>query len=151
MASSDKWDARVSSPVTRVPHPHIHDTTYYLKCMLGGVLSCGLTHTAVVPLDVVKCKMQVFPEKYKGLLPGIKTVLAEEGSAGLRLGWAPTAIGYSMQVCVLTSSLDALFCSFLRFSLNLSRSVSDSSATASLNLFTDRFVGFVQVRLLRVF
>jgi solute carrier family 25 phosphate transporter 3 len=41
--------------------------------------------------------MQVFPEKYKGLIPGIRTVLAEEGAAGLTLGWAPTAIGYSMQ------------------------------------------------------
>jgi len=46
---------------------------------------------------VVKCKMQVFPEKYKGLIKGIQTVLAEEGAAGLRLGWAPTLIGYSMQ------------------------------------------------------
>jgi solute carrier family 25 phosphate transporter 3 len=65
--------------------------------MLGGVISCGGTHTAVCPLDVVKCKMQVFPEKYKGLGQGIRTVIAEEGYAGLRLGWAPTAIGYSMQ------------------------------------------------------
>lgn len=60
-------------------------------------MSCGITHTAVCPLDIVKCKMQVFPEKYKGLIPGIRTVLAEEGAAGLRLGWMPTAIGYSMQ------------------------------------------------------
>jgi len=65
--------------------------------MIGGVLSCGLTHTAVVPLDIVKCKMQVFPEKYKGLVPGIRTVLAEEGARGLTIGWAPTLIGYSMQ------------------------------------------------------
>jgi solute carrier family 25 phosphate transporter 3 len=65
--------------------------------MIGGVLSCGLTHTAVVPLDIVKCKMQVFPEKYKGLIHGIRTVLAEEGARGLTIGWAPTLIGYSMQ------------------------------------------------------
>ena len=37
--------------------PHTND--YYVKCMFGGVLSCGLTHTLVVPLDVVKCNMQV--------------------------------------------------------------------------------------------
>jgi len=65
--------------------------------MMGGILSCGLTHTAVVPLDVTKCKMQVFPEKYKGLVSGMRTIIAEEGTAGLRLGWAPTFIGYSMQ------------------------------------------------------
>jgi len=65
--------------------------------MFGGILSCGLTHTAVVPLDIVKCKMQVFPEKYKGLVPGLKKVYAEEGISGLRIGWLPTFIGYSMQ------------------------------------------------------
>lgn len=111
-SSTDKWDARVSSPVTRHPHPHVHDNTYYLKCMFGGVLSCGLTHTAVVPLDVVKCKMQVFPEKYTGLIPGIKTVVAEEGARGLTMGWAPTAIGYSMQV----SNTSRLFSSFVQLS-----------------------------------
>jgi len=68
-----------------------------MKCMVGGILSCGLTHTAVVPLDIVKCKMQVFPGHYKGLIPGIRTVLAEEGLAGLKLGWGPTLLGYSMQ------------------------------------------------------
>jgi len=96
-ARNSEWESRVSSPISRTPHPHVHNGLYYLKCMVGGILSCGLTHTAVVPLDVVKCKMQVFPEKYKGLIPGIRTVLAEEGAAGLRLGWAPTLIGYSMQ------------------------------------------------------
>jgi len=65
--------------------------------MIGGILSCGLTHTAVVPLDIVKCKMQVFPEKYKGLLPGVRKVISEEGVSGLRIGWLPTFIGYSMQ------------------------------------------------------
>jgi solute carrier family 25 phosphate transporter 3 len=41
--------------------------------------------------------MQVFPGKYKGLVNGLKTVIAEEGYAGLRIGWLPTLIGYSMQ------------------------------------------------------
>lgn len=34
----------------------VHDASYYFKCMMGGVLACGLTHTAIVPLDVVKCR-----------------------------------------------------------------------------------------------
>jgi len=74
-----------------------HNSSYYFKCMVGGMFGCGLTHTAVVPLDVVKCKMQVFPDKYKGLFAGIRTVLAEEGAKGLKLGWLPTLIGYSAQ------------------------------------------------------
>ena len=31
-----------------------HDATYYSKCMLGGVLACGLTHTIITPLDITK-------------------------------------------------------------------------------------------------
>jgi solute carrier family 25 phosphate transporter 3 len=97
MASTQTWDSRFHTPITRNPRKPPHDFSYYAQCMLGGILSCGLTHTAVVPLDVVKCKMQVFPEKYKNLFSGIRTVVAEESVAGLRLGWAPTFIGYSFQ------------------------------------------------------
>ncbi len=32
---------------------------FYMLCGFGGIISCGLTHTAVVPLDLVKCRMQV--------------------------------------------------------------------------------------------
>ena len=32
---------------------------YYALCAVGGALSCGLTHTAVTPLDLVKCRLQV--------------------------------------------------------------------------------------------
>ena len=37
----------------------VHDMAYYQKCMMGGILSCGITHTLVCPLDIVKCRMQV--------------------------------------------------------------------------------------------
>ena len=59
---------------------------FYALCGFGGVLSCGLTHTAVVPLDLVKCRMQVDPQKYKAI-----------GFRGLSKGWAPTFIAYSLQ------------------------------------------------------
>jgi len=85
-----KWDSRFSHPVP-------HDSFYYFKCMIAGVLSCGITHTAVCPLDVVKCNMQTNPAKFKGLLPGLKVLVAEEGSMAIWKGWVPTAIGYSMQ------------------------------------------------------
>ena len=84
------WNARWS-------HPIPHDNLYYAKCVFGGILSCGITHTAITPLDVVKCNMQVSPEKYPNLLKGARTVLAEEGWAGLIKGWGPTAVGYSLQ------------------------------------------------------
>lgn len=72
-------------------------TEYYLKCMIGGAASCGLTHTLVVPLDLVKCRMQVDSAKYPSLGKGMKVTLAEGGAKALARGWAPTLIGYSMQ------------------------------------------------------
>jgi len=60
-------------------------------------LSCGLTHTAVTPLDLVKCRLQVNKEKYKNLGNGFKVTVAEGGARALFLGWAPTAIGYTAQ------------------------------------------------------
>ncbi|KAI1713970.1 mitochondrial carrier protein domain-containing protein [Ditylenchus destructor] len=70
---------------------------FYALCGLGGVLSCGITHTAIVPLDLVKCRIQVDPAKYKGIFTGFRVSVAEEGMRGLAKGWAPTAIGYSLQ------------------------------------------------------
>jgi solute carrier family 25 phosphate transporter 3 len=70
---------------------------YYLKCCLGGSISCGLTHTMIVPLDLVKCRMQVDAAKYPSLGKGFKVTIAEGGTRALGRGWAPTFIGYSMQ------------------------------------------------------
>jgi len=41
--------------------------------------------------------MQVNPGKYKGLVSGLKTIVAEEGAAATFKGWFPTLIGYSAQ------------------------------------------------------
>ncbi|KAF6197894.1 hypothetical protein GE061_007636 [Apolygus lucorum] len=70
---------------------------YFLLCGLGGILSCGITHTGVVPLDLVKCRLQVDPDKYKNVVNGFKVTLKEDGFRGLGKGWAPTFFGYSMQ------------------------------------------------------
>lgn len=70
---------------------------YYLMCAFGGLLSCGITHTAVVPLDMIKCRIQVDKAKYKNMVNGFRVTLAEEGARALGKGWAPTAIGYSLQ------------------------------------------------------
>ena len=67
-----------------------HDLSYYLKCMVGGSLACGLTHTAIVPLDVMKCKKQIDAGFCSGMIDGAKKVVAN-GQA--TLGWAPTYIG----------------------------------------------------------
>ena len=91
MADSGKtWNARFAGPVP-------HDLSYYGKCVVGGVLACGLTHAVITPMDVTKCNMQVNPQKYKGLVSGLKTILAEEGALAIWKGWVPTLLGYSAQ------------------------------------------------------
>lgn len=70
---------------------------YFMLCGIGGILSCGTTHTFVVPLDLVKCRLQVDKAKYKNLFTGFKVSVAEEGVRGLAKGWFPTFIGYSAQ------------------------------------------------------
>jgi solute carrier family 25 phosphate transporter 3 len=71
--------------------------SYYQKCMLGGMLSCGITHTMVCPLDIVKCRMQAMPGMYKSVGDGFRSINQAEGLRGFTLGWAPTLIGYSLQ------------------------------------------------------
>lgn len=70
---------------------------YYKACTIGGILACGLTHTAVTPLDVVKCNMQIDPKAYPGIAKGFSKIATEEGLAGLFRGWVPTLMGYSAQ------------------------------------------------------
>lgn len=70
---------------------------FYLACGLGGVLACGLTHTAVTPLDVVKCNMQTAPKVYTGIAQGFGKTIGDAGVRGLFRGWVPTALGYSAQ------------------------------------------------------
>ncbi|XP_052181384.1 mitochondrial phosphate carrier protein 2, mitochondrial-like [Diospyros lotus] len=70
---------------------------FYAACTTGGMLCCGLTHTAVTPLDVIKCNMQIDPAKYKAVTSGFGVLFKEQGVRGFFKGWAPTFLGYSAQ------------------------------------------------------
>merc|ERR1712216_883512 len=75
----------------------MHSAEFYQACTIGGILSCGLTHLAVTPLDVVKCNMLTDPSKYPSIASGFGITVKEQGLSGLVRGWAPTLIGYSFQ------------------------------------------------------
>lgn len=78
----------------------LRDPSFYGKCMLGGVLACGVTHASVVTLDVAKCRAQAHSKAGrwpKGLIAGLKKISAEEGATGMRVGWVPTLYGYGAQ------------------------------------------------------
>ncbi|KAJ5252349.1 hypothetical protein N7489_002759 [Penicillium chrysogenum] len=70
---------------------------YYAACTFGGMLACGLTHTAVTPLDLIKCRRQVDPKLYKSNIQAFRTIRAAEGIRGVFTGWSPTFFGYSAQ------------------------------------------------------
>jgi len=78
---------------------------YFLMCAIGGILSCGLTHTAVTPLDLVKCNAQANPQYFRSTMSGFSKIYSgalvsegfKGGLAGLCRGWVPTLWGYSVQ------------------------------------------------------
>ena len=56
-----------------------------------------MPHSGHFSLKYGNSFLQVDPAKYKGIIGGFKVTLKEEGVRGLGKGWAPTAVGYSLQ------------------------------------------------------
>jgi solute carrier family 25 phosphate transporter 3 len=79
-------------------NPKDYDSGYYTKAALAGGICCSVTHAAVCPVDVVKTRIQLEPEKYNaGMVAGFRKVIAEEGAMALSTGIGATAIGYFIQ------------------------------------------------------
>jgi solute carrier family 25 phosphate transporter 3 len=57
----------------------------------------GPTHTAVTPLDLVKCRRQVDPKIYTSNIQAWRSIFSKEGLRGVFFGWSPTFLGYSFQ------------------------------------------------------
>lgn len=85
------------APAPAEPRIQMYSTDYFMACAVGGMLCCGVTHTGITPVDVVKCNMQIAPTKYTSIGSGFTLAIKEEGFRGLYRGWAPTLIGYSIQ------------------------------------------------------
>lgn len=60
-------------------------------------MACGLTHWAVTPLDLVKCRRQVDSKLYKGNFDGWSKIVKADGYRGIFTGGSPTFFGYSVQ------------------------------------------------------
>ncbi|KAL2965196.1 hypothetical protein AAZX31_16G047100 [Glycine max] len=61
----------------KIKIPKMYSLEFYAACAKGGILSCGLTHLAFTPLEIVRCNMQGFRAFFRG--------------------WVPTLLGYSAQ------------------------------------------------------
>lgn len=74
----------------------LFSSKYYAACTLGGIIACGPTHSAVTPLDLVKCRRQVNSALYKSNVQGWSTILKTKGDS-IITGIGATFIGYSLQ------------------------------------------------------
>jgi solute carrier family 25 phosphate transporter 3 len=75
----------------------LYSMKFYAACTIGGVMACGLTHTLVTPLDLVKCRRQVDSKMYTGNFQAWGKIGRAEGLRGVFTGWSPTLWGYSVQ------------------------------------------------------
>jgi len=83
----------------------LYSAEYFYLCGIGGILSCGLTHTLVTPIDLVKCNAQVDKVNFPGTIQGFKNIYNGllvnkgfgSGFTGVVKGWGPTLVGYSIQ------------------------------------------------------
>lgn len=48
----------------------LYTPKFFALCFVGGTLACGLTHTLVTPLDLVKCRLQVDKARYQSIFKG---------------------------------------------------------------------------------
>jgi solute carrier family 25 phosphate transporter 3 len=98
LLSSGALGAVARAPVSR--ELALSPEVYRLFALSGG-FGCALTHLVVVPLDVVKTRIQTRPGAYSGFADAFTRIREDEGLGMLMQGAAPTGAGYWMYgVCV---------------------------------------------------
>ncbi|KAJ9622806.1 Cu/Pi carrier [Taxawa tesnikishii (nom. ined.)] len=97
IAPQNKKKMDAPGAVTPQKRIELFSGTYFAACTLGGIIACGPTHTAVTPLDLVKCRRQVDPKIYSSNLQAWSKIYKGDGLRGVFFGWAPTYVGYSFQ------------------------------------------------------
>lgn len=73
------------------------DAAFYGKSAVSGGIAACFTHFIMVPVDVVKTRMQLSPSTYPSTRAAFKTIRVHEGIRGLTLGLGPTNYGYLVQ------------------------------------------------------
>jgi len=95
--ASKEFEKASAKAQAKAGHIELYSAKYYSACIFGGLLACGLTHTAVTPLDLVKCRRQVDSKMYTGNFQAWGKIGRAEGFRGIYTGWSPTFFGYSVQ------------------------------------------------------
>lgn len=71
-----------------------YSAAIYAILGLSGATGCAITHTLVLPLDVVKTKLQTSPDEYSNIWQGASKIYKDLGLSGLLLGFQATVAGY---------------------------------------------------------
>ncbi|KAJ5289158.1 mitochondrial phosphate carrier protein [Penicillium angulare] len=95
--AGNEFEAASQKAQQKAGHIEPWSAKYYAACIAGGTLACGLTHTAVTPLDLIKCRRQVDSKLYTSNLQAYSKIRVGEGLRGVFTGWGPTFFGYSAQ------------------------------------------------------
>lgn len=95
--ASREFEKASAKAQEKTGHIKLYSSQYYAACTFGGLLACGLTHTAVTPLDLVKCRRQVDAKLYTGNFQAWGKIMRAEGFRGIYTGWSPTFFGYAAQ------------------------------------------------------
>jgi len=66
----------------------------YKLLAFSGAAACAITHSVVIPLDVVKTRLQTDPSNYKGFIDGMTKISRDEGPKALLLGSQATIAGF---------------------------------------------------------
>ncbi|PHH65462.1 hypothetical protein CDD81_2242 [Ophiocordyceps australis] len=92
-----EFEKASSAAQARTGKIELYSPQYYAACTFGGLMACGLTHTAVTPLDLVKTRRQVDSKLYTSNFQAWGKIYRSQGIRGIFTGWSPTLFGYSAQ------------------------------------------------------
>lgn len=74
------------------------DETFRAYFVAGGICA-AISHTAAVPLDVIKTRIQCAPPgvEYRGTWDALVRIIRSEGARVLFCGAGATLVGYALQ------------------------------------------------------
>jgi solute carrier family 25 phosphate transporter 3 len=84
------------------------DISTFLRFSLSGAICASGVHLALTPLDVVKTKVQIDPDRYPKILPAFQSVWKEEGPSTFFTGWLPTVCGHFFAGGVLFATTEVI-------------------------------------------
>lgn len=97
------------SASSTAPAPRVDKgASYFARQALAGAICASSAHLVLVPLDVIKTKIQLNVGSTAGFAEVTREIVRTQGYKGLFLGLSPTAVGFSLQGAAKFALFDAL-------------------------------------------